>query len=701
MNKKYMVKRNAHGQAVVVSELAKSKGKLSSVAKVVGLAILGLSSSAFAETTNEITTYGQGATAQTGGTAVGVNAKADTNGTAIGQQATASNNATANGYVSAALANDTIAIGVNSGAVGDGLGKETFTHLKEIDQKITEYSKETPPVDPLKAVAPTLRPVEGSILANPFKETSGYVWSLGSDGVFEQVTFILGNVNSFDINEQIRNDASSVYKNFYEPIKDQLKFNTEEKMRAVTLDSMKALYQSFVDSKSSTVNDFTSEYVTNIQTKLAEYENQNSALYEALLTVYQTKNPNSLTETQAQLIVDNEALSVEITKLLTQKEYGEYYSKELDRVTNYSLNSFHDDRGEKPYDETVAINMYTTVPITRTVIESLKEDPDAVILATRLSNEVAISRNLEKALMARRMLLAGMREPNVTQNTDAMEELERNLATLDREINQVKMEMDLQRSINQNTIIAILNNRTVEQQRALTSNAKDNSDTRIWGEKTKSQGSVSGSNLAPVERYINMNVPTEESGLNGFYGSYNATPTPGGSGSGTGISGSGSYSSIPPLTGAAIDQATALLKNFEGFSSKAYWDVNAYRTGYGSDTITKADGTVVKVTKDTVITREDAERDLARRTQEFANRARNQVLAESWDALPANVQAALTSYAYNYGRLTKDVKQAAINAAKTGDMTGLANAVRNRQTNNGGINAKRRNQEADYILGKS
>lgn len=342
----------------------------------------------------------------------------------------------------------------------------------------------------------------------------------------------------------------------------------------------------------------------------------------------------------------------------------------------------------------------TTVPITRSVIEALKEDPDAAVLATRLSNEVAISRNLEKALMARRMLLAGMREPNVTQNTDAMAELERNLTTLDREITQVKMEMDLQRSINQNTIIAILNNRTVEQQRALTSNASDNSDIRIWGEKKEKQGNVRDSRLAPVERPINMNVPTEESGLSGFYGSYNATPS-GNSSSGMGYSGTGNYNSIPPLAGAAIEQATALLKNFEGFSSKAYWDVNAYRTGYGSDTITKADGTVVKVTKDTVITREDAERDLARRTQEFANRAKNQVSSASWDALPANAQAALTSYAYNYGSLTDDVRNAAINAAKTGDMTALANAVRNRQTNNNGVNAKRRNQEADYILGKS
>ena len=67
-----------------------------------------------------------------------------------------------------------------------------------------------------------------------------------------------------------------------------------------------------------------------------------------------------------------------------------------------------------------------------------------------------------------------------------------------------------------------------------------------------------------------------------------------------------------------------------------------------------------------------------------------------WDKLPPNAQAALTSYAYNYGSLTKDV----IRAAQTGNMNELAAAVRNRQTNNNGINAKRRNQEADYILGK-
>nr|WP_240761288.1 hypothetical protein [Pasteurella multocida] len=150
-----------------------------------------------------------------------------------------------------------------------------------------------------------------------------------------------------------------------------------------------------------------------------------------------------------------------------------------------------------------------------------------------------------------------------------------------------------------------------------------------------------------------------------------------------------------------MEQATGLLRNFEGFSSKAYWDVNAYRTGYGSDTITKADGTVVKVTKDTIITREDAERDLARRTQIFANTARNQVSSSTWDSLSPNVQAALTSYAYNYGSLTSDVIKAARASANSGDLSVLANTIRQRQTNNRGVNAKRRNQEADYILNGS
>src|SRR3990167_11056337 len=65
--------------------------------------------------------------------------------------------------------------------------------------------------------------------------------------------------------------------------------------------------------------------------------------------------------------------------------------------------------------------------------------------------------------------------------------------------------------------------------------------------------------------------------------------------------------------------AEGLLRKFEGFRENAYWYNNAYRVGYGSDTVTRADGTIVPVTKDTKVTGDDAERDLARRSGEFSS----------------------------------------------------------------------------------
>lgn len=343
----------------------------------------------------------------------------------------------------------------------------------------------------------------------------------------------------------------------------------------------------------------------------------------------------------------------------------------------------------------------STVAVTRGLIEALKEDPDAPILGARLAQELAISKELEKALVLRRVLLTGMREPNVANNAAAQEDLEVALKMLDREIEQVKLEMDLQKSISNNTAIAILNNRITDQLRSLDSNANDNSKrlanlSGLAG-KNDTDTSLGGALGFPKhlqERYILIPRSEEASGLGNIYASYAPTNP---------SSSSGAYSPIGAISGTAMEQASGLLKTFEGYSSKAYWDVNAYRTGYGSDTITKADGTIVRVTKDTIVTREDAERDLARRTQEFANIAKREVSPETWNALSPQAQAVLTSYAYNYGTLrkTQSVITAARESAATGDMTALANAIRNRQNDNKGSNARRRNQEADYILNKS
>lgn len=352
----------------------------------------------------------------------------------------------------------------------------------------------------------------------------------------------------------------------------------------------------------------------------------------------------------------------------------------------------------------------TQMPVTRGLLEALKEDPDVQLLATRLASEIAISRTLEKALLLRRTMLTGMREPNVANNKEALSELDKQLTALDREIEQVEMEMRLQRQITGNTALVTLEKRAGDRQKSLENNSIEDNDQRMKKLTGRKEDALSDNsndgNFTVEESNITLPIP-DKSGLSGLNGSWNTPNTPntprggnnnGGSGLGGGTA--GNYSPIPAIKGSAQDQTTGLLRKFEGFSSKAYWDVNAYRTGYGSDTITKADGTVVKVTKDTVVTKEDAERDLARRSQNFANTAKNQVSSSTWNALSPNVQAALTSYAYNYGSLTKDIVRAVKDSAQSGDMKILADAVRKRQTDNKGVNAKRRNQEADYILGK-
>ncbi len=145
-----------------------------------------------------------------------------------------------------------------------------------------------------------------------------------------------------------------------------------------------------------------------------------------------------------------------------------------------------------------------------------------------------------------------------------------------------------------------------------------------------------------------------------------------------------------------FDPAT-VIKGFEGFSTTPYWDVNANRAGFGSDTITEADGTVRKVQPGDKVTREDAERDLARRLDtEFIPSIMKEVGVTAWGALDARTQAALASVTYNYGNLPNKVAA----AVRTGDTAAIADAVEALGTDNNGVNANRRAEEAAIIRGE-
>ncbi len=94
--------------------------------------------------------------------------------------------------------------------------------------------------------------------------------------------------------------------------------------------------------------------------------------------------------------------------------------------------------------------------VTRELIEAIREEPRPVDMANRLAGELAVGRVLEQAAMARRAMLAGMREPHVAGNAAALEQAERALGELDREIRQMEVELRVKAIVASNSSVAVL-----------------------------------------------------------------------------------------------------------------------------------------------------------------------------------------------------------------------------------------------------
>jgi GH24 family phage-related lysozyme (muramidase) len=153
-----------------------------------------------------------------------------------------------------------------------------------------------------------------------------------------------------------------------------------------------------------------------------------------------------------------------------------------------------------------------------------------------------------------------------------------------------------------------------------------------------------------------------------------------------------SYSAA--YTDSVTKQAAAILRREESFSSQPGYDVNNWRVGFGSSTITKPDGTVIKLPADKFdqpnikISIQDAERDLQRRLRdEFVPRTIKSIGPVASELNNATI-AALTSVTYNYGTLPGSV----VTACQTKDVKQIANAVRKLSSNK-----RRRNREANWI----
>lgn len=133
-----------------------------------------------------------------------------------------------------------------------------------------------------------------------------------------------------------------------------------------------------------------------------------------------------------------------------------------------------------------------------------------------------------------------------------------------------------------------------------------------------------------------------------------------------------------PLAGTGINYDPALTKaaiaiqGFEGFVPKAFWDVNAPRVGWSSDTITDpVTGKQRRVTMDDTISVEDANVDLNARIVGIQNTLAKTIGQEAWDNLSTGAKAAMTSVGYQYGTVPKSV----VSAAQSGNPETVAKAI--------------------------
>ncbi|WP_175927470.1 integrating conjugative element protein [Burkholderia cepacia] len=117
--------------------------------------------------------------------------------------------------------------------------------------------------------------------------------------------------------------------------------------------------------------------------------------------------------------------------------------------------------GTKPTTpENLAAAGSEAVPITRGVVEALRDDQDQDVLGQRLASEVALSSVLEKALLLQRTLLTGKAEPNIAANQLAQQAVGQENTTLEQEISNLKTELELRHELTGNSPMAIVERNT-------------------------------------------------------------------------------------------------------------------------------------------------------------------------------------------------------------------------------------------------
>ena len=96
------------------------------------------------------------------------------------------------------------------------------------------------------------------------------------------------------------------------------------------------------------------------------------------------------------------------------------------------------------------------IKISTSLISALQDLPDRDFLITRTANEIALARIVDKAFMARRLLLSGLMEPNIQNSGTASETIHKQIDILEREIERATFEMQISKQLVSDTILDVL-----------------------------------------------------------------------------------------------------------------------------------------------------------------------------------------------------------------------------------------------------
>ena len=115
------------------------------------------------------------------------------------------------------------------------------------------------------------------------------------------------------------------------------------------------------------------------------------------------------------------------------------------------------DKTQKISEEELRKLSTPMLPVSRSVIEALRDDPDGQVLSQRLLSEISLADIIWKGMQLMRLLMTGAQNPDVQKVAEAKQHVSDKVANLQAEIDSMKMEMDMRRDLASNTATAALN----------------------------------------------------------------------------------------------------------------------------------------------------------------------------------------------------------------------------------------------------